>query len=117
VKEKPPPLPPGSEPTIAFERSPPPVSKPKIDSLLPPGAEEAAVPPAMSGAAVETPPNFTLPSQGLSAFADIKVAPAIASATTQEKSLERAERRFWKNAILFGVSIVVLLLLFYWMAR
>jgi hypothetical protein len=117
VKEKPPPLPPGSESTIAFERSPPPVSKPKIDSLLPPGAEEAVVPADMSRTAAETPPNFTLPSQGLSAFSDIKVVPEIAGATIQEKSVERAERRFWKNAILFGVSIVVLLMLFYWMAR
>jgi hypothetical protein len=117
VKQKPPPLLPGSEPTIAFERSPPPVSKPKIDSLLPPGAEEAVVPAEMSRAAVETPPNLTLPSQGLSAFGDIKMVPEIAGGTTQEKSLQRAERRFWKNAILFGVSIVVLLMLFYWMAQ
>jgi hypothetical protein len=115
VKEKPPPLLSDAEPTIAFQRSPQPAVKSKVDSLLPPGAEEAATAPVLHPS-VNSPPSFKLPPHA-SAFSEINIAPAVAGATTQEKSLERAERKFWKNAILFGLSIAALLALFYWMAR
>jgi len=70
------------------------VEKPSIDALLPPGAEDQAeAPPARA-----TQPSFALQN-------------------TATRAAQRAERRLWKNAIMFGFFIVVLIVVFYFLAR
>jgi hypothetical protein len=117
-----PPLPPGdtSEQTVDFVRSP--AAKPAtIESLLPPGADEEPAPPPLVGPG----PIFAesiAPQVGPRGSARHLSAPVIDTITTRPirqaiSPEERAQRRFWKNAIVFGVLLVVLMVVCYLLAR
>jgi hypothetical protein len=123
MKEKgQPPLPPGdaSEQTVDFVRRPA-VKRPTVDSLLPPGAEEEPAAPPIGGSAPIL-AEFIAPQVGPREAARSLAAPAIATITTRPVTRtispeEREQRRFWKNAIVFGVLLAVLMVVCYLLAR
>jgi len=123
MKEKgQPPLPPGDtgEQTVDYARGPV-ARKPTIDSLLPPGADEEPAPPPLVG----TGPilaEFIAPEVGPREAARSLSAPAIDTLTTRPappaiSAEERAQRRFWKNAIVFGVCLAALMVVCWLLAR
>ena len=117
-----PPLPPAdaSEQTVDFVRSP--AAKPAaIDSPLPPGADEEPAPPPLVGSGPIL-AEFIAPQVGPEASARPLSAPVINTITTRPvrqavSAEEKAQRRFWKNAIVFGVLLVVLMVVCYLLAR
>jgi hypothetical protein len=123
MKEKgPPPLPPGdaSEQTVDYVRSPV-ARRPTIDSLLPPGAEEEPGAPPV-GPAAPMLAEFISSPVGPREIARSLTGPTIDTVATRPAARtispeERAQRRFWKNAIVFGVCVVVLLVVCLLLAR
>jgi hypothetical protein len=123
MKEKgQPPLPPGdtSEQTVDFVRSR--VAKPPtIDSLLPPGADaEPAAPPLVGPGPMLA--EFIASQVGPREAARSLVAPAIDTMATRPVTRtlspeEREQRRFWKNAVVFGVLLMVLMVVCFVLAR
>src|SRR5438552_17039789 len=124
MKEKAqPPLPPGdaSENTVDYARSPV-VRKPTIDSLLPPGAETEPAAPPVGTASQAVAPRFVVPQVAAPYATQLQSAPPIVTdskraATRALLPEEKAQRRFWKNAILFGFFVVVLMVVCYLLAR
>jgi len=86
-----------------------------LDELLPPGATAAAMPPASESAAPRSfvPTIITRPKQP----AAPRRQPQPAAAVNRLTGKERAQRRLMKNAILFGVCIVALVIVFYLLAH
>ncbi len=122
MKERGPPLPPGedSEQTVDFVRGAA-GRKPTIDSLLPPGAdEEPAAPPLVGSGPILA--EFIAPQVGPRDSIRSLAAPEIDTLTTRPvaKTIspeEKAQRRFWKNVIVFGVLLLVLMVVCYLLAR
>jgi hypothetical protein len=102
-------LPPGAAATASVVVSPP------LDELLPPGAASACAPPESDDVSAKSyvPIVITKPTK---APASTRQSPP-ASAVSRLTPKERAERRMVKNAILFGVCIVALVIVFYLLAR
>src|SRR5207247_1736794 len=105
-----PPPPPGdaSEQTVDYARGPV-AQKSSIDALLPPGAESEPAPPPVRetehGAFRSPAASFRHPTsverQAPSIIADCQ-QPQAPKLSPEEK----AQRRFWKNVIVFGVCLV-----------
>jgi hypothetical protein len=93
VPQLPPPLPTGGA-------TPPSPALSKVATLLPPGAD--------IDVAAES-PRAPLPA--------IQIAPGDGVAHSGLTAEERAQRRFLKNAIVFGVLVVILFVVFLLMAR
>src|SRR5262245_11607439 len=123
MKEKgQPPLPPDdtNEQTVDFVRGAA-SRKPTIDSLLPPGADEEPAPPPMVGSGPIL-AEFIAPEVGPRDSGRSLAAPAIDTVTTRAVARTispeaREQRRFWKNAIVFGVLLVVLMVVCWLLAR
>jgi hypothetical protein len=126
MKEKgQPPVPPGdtSEQTVDFVQSRGP-RKPTIDALLPPGADEEPAPPPLAGPILA---EFIAPQVGPRESARPLGVPAIDPIASDPIARQRAARaispeekaqwRFWKNAIVFGVCLVVLMVVCFLLAR
>lgn len=116
------PLPPddASEQTVDFVRSAA-GRKPTIDSLLPPGADEEPAPPPLVGSGPIM-AEFIAPQVGPRESARSLSERTIDTITTRAVTRtispdERAQRRFWKNAIVFGVLLAVLMVVCYLLAR
>ena len=123
MKEKgQPPRPPGdaSEQTVDFVRRQD-LKRPTVDSLLPPGAGEEPAPPPMVGSgpiraefiAPQVGPRDSAPS--LSGTTIDAIATRAVTRTISPE--EREQRRFWKNAIAFGVLLAVLMVVCWLLAR
>ena len=122
MKEKGPPLPPddAGEQTIDFVRRQN-LKRPSVDSLLPPGADEEPAPPPLVGSGPMM-AEFIAPQVGPREAARSLEAPAIDTLSTRTVARtispeEREQRRFWKNAIVFGVLLVVLMVVCWLLAR
>jgi len=123
MKEKgQPPLPPddSSEQTVDFVRRQE-LERSTVDSLLPPGADEEPAPPPMVGSGPIM-AEFIAPQVGPREVGRSLDAPAIDTGVTRLMARtispeEREQRRFWKNAIVFGVLLVVLMLVCWLLAR
>jgi hypothetical protein len=114
-------LPPGdsSEETLDYVNRPV-GRKPAIDSLLPPGADEEPAPPPLVGSGPML-AEFMAPSVGPRSTAELQppviemdTAGAVGQAISPEK---KAQRRFWRNAIVFGVCLIVLMAVCFLLAR
>src|SRR5262249_47419564 len=97
------------------------LERPTVDSLLPPGADEEPPPPPMVGSGPIM-AEFIAPQVGPREAGRSLDAPAIDTGVTRLMARtispeEREQRRFWKNAIVFGVLLVVLMLVCWLLAR
>ena len=123
MKEKgQPQLPPddASEQTVDFVRGAG-GRKPTVDSLLPPGADEEPAPPPLVGSGPLM-AEFIAPQVGPREAARALEKPTIDTLTTRAVTRtispeEREQRRFWKNAIVFGVLLLVLMVVCWLLAR
>ena len=121
----------GFEQTVALVK-PPPVARPKVDSLLPPGSEAepgappvapiedraSGVPAAGPPAALASPPlTFFLPGDSQPVPQGMPVIAAPAKEGHRLSMEERDQLRFWKNAAVFGIFLVVLMVVCWWLAR
>lgn len=123
----------GFEQTVAYVRAPP-VARAKVDSLLPPGSEAepngspvvpngAAAPPVGSLdapviVAMRIPPSAFSPA--VESRPVPQAMPVIAAPVKGKQRLsveERDQLRFWKNIVVFGFFVVVLMVVCWWLAR
>ena len=115
-----PPLPPDDASDQMADYIQSPVSrKPTIDSLLPPGAEEEPEPPPVGLAPILA--EFMAPQVGPRGSAGLR-PPMIETNTVRAarqaiSAEEKEQRRFWRNAIVFGVCLVVLMAVCFLLAR
>jgi len=120
-RRSPPSLPPDDADEQTTEYVHPVPRKPTIDALLPPGADEEPAPPPLVGPGPMM-AEFIAPEVGPREAARALSAPTIDTIATPPARRaispeERAQRRFWKNAILFGVCLVVLMVVCFLLAR
>jgi hypothetical protein len=121
----PPPPPPASNQSISSDATdllPPSAPAPTsvavnepLDELLPPGTPAAAMPPASESAGPQSfvPTIITRPKQPPAPRREPRPAPIVNRLSPKE----RAQRRLVKNAIVFGVCLVALVVVFYLLAR
>ena len=96
--------------------------KPTIDALLPPGAETEPAPPPVGASVPAAAAGFVVPQLAPreATHAQLSSPFVTDSKRTTAPTIspeERAQRRFWKNAILFGFFVVVLMAVCYLLAR
>jgi hypothetical protein len=95
--------------------------KRSVDSLLPPGADEEPGPPPLAGSAPML-AEFIAPQVGPRESVRPLVVPEIDTIATQPvgrgiSTEEKAQRRFWKNVVVFGVCLVALMIVCFLLAR